>query len=418
MTKKKILVIDDETNIRFVIENTLNEEFDIHALSNGREGLNYLEAGNFPDFIICDLVMPELNGFEFLERIKASGFFNDIPVMILSGREWSEDKIRCFELGADDYVVKPFNPSEVIARIKRRIGVRERYLNIINHLSKPVNDELECDQTKDSQHKEEEEDIKNFKNKNVRPYKAPFIKRTFDIFFAFFMLILLSPILIIVAIAIRIESKGKIVYKSKRVGANYKIFNIFKFRSMYSDADKRLRELAYLNLYTAKDNKPELLICPDCSKLPEGLLCSPAYYCDGERICENLTVKRQSAKKAFVKIQNDPRITKVGRFIRNTSIDELPQLINVLRGEMSIVGNRPLPVYEAAALTRSRWAKRFRTAAGITGLWQVKHRKRGGLMSEKERFILDYLYAKKNSFWNDIYLLLSTIPVLYQKTNA
>jgi len=131
MGRKKILVIDDEKSIRFIIENTLRKEFDVISLSNGQEGLHYLESGNFPDLIICDLVMPELNGFEFLERIKASGFFDDIPIMILSGREWSKDKIKCFEMGAEDYVVKPFNPSEIIARIKRRLEVRERFLSRI-----------------------------------------------------------------------------------------------------------------------------------------------------------------------------------------------------------------------------------------------------------------------------------------------
>jgi len=131
MSRKKILVIDDEKSIRFIIENTLKQEFDVTTLSNGQEGLNYLEAGNFPDLIICDLVMPELNGFEFLDRIKASGFFDDIPIIILSGREWSKDKIKCFEMGAEDYVVKPFNPSEIIARIKRRLEVRERFLSRI-----------------------------------------------------------------------------------------------------------------------------------------------------------------------------------------------------------------------------------------------------------------------------------------------
>ena len=133
MAKKKILVIDDEKSIRFIIENTLKNEFDVISLPNGQEGLSYLEIGNFPDMIICDLVMPELNGFEFLERIKTSGFFDDIPIMILSGREWSQDKIKCFELGAEDYVVKPFNPSEVVARIKRRLAVRERFLSRIGN---------------------------------------------------------------------------------------------------------------------------------------------------------------------------------------------------------------------------------------------------------------------------------------------
>ena len=133
MAKKKILVIDDEKSIRFIIENTLKHEFDVVSFSSGQEGFSYLEAGNFPDMIICDLIMPVLTGFEFLERIKSSGFFDDIPIMILSGREWSKDKIRCFELGAEDYVVKPFSPSEVIARIKRRLEVRDRFLNRIGY---------------------------------------------------------------------------------------------------------------------------------------------------------------------------------------------------------------------------------------------------------------------------------------------
>jgi len=133
MPKKKILVIDDEKSIRFIIENTLKQEFDVISMESGQEGLRYLESGNFPDMIICDLIMPEINGFEFLERIKTSGFFDDIPIMILSGRDWSKDKIKCFELGAEDYVIKPFNPSEIIARIKRRLEVRERFLSRIGN---------------------------------------------------------------------------------------------------------------------------------------------------------------------------------------------------------------------------------------------------------------------------------------------
>jgi lipopolysaccharide/colanic/teichoic acid biosynthesis glycosyltransferase len=187
---------------------------------------------------------------------------------------------------------------------------------------------------------------------------------------------------------------------------------------MYEDAELRLREMAHLNRYAVKDDEEALLTCPQCARLPEGELCSPAFYYDGERICEDLAIKRQNAQKAFWKIQNDPRVTKVGRFIRNASIDELPQLFNVLKGDMSIVGNRPLPVYEAHALTKSRWSRRFLAPAGLTGLWQVEFRKRGGFMSEKERFILDNIYAQKNSFWGDILLLLRTIPVLFQKTNS
>jgi lipopolysaccharide/colanic/teichoic acid biosynthesis glycosyltransferase len=243
------------------------------------------------------------------------------------------------------------------------------------------------------------------------------VKRIFDVFAASLALLVLSPFLIIIALSIRLESKGKVVYKSKRVGANYKTFDFYKFRSMYSDADKRLKEVAHLNQYASKDNEAELLVCSACAKLEEGDLCSPAYHYDGERICESLALKRQNAKKAFLKIQNDPRITKVGAFIRNTSIDELAQLFNVLKGDMSIVGNRPLPVYEAHALTKSKWSRRFRAAAGLTGLWQVEIRGRGGFMSEEERFLLDNMYAQKNSFWGDMRLLWRTVPAMLQKTD-
>src|SRR5690606_17571718 len=97
-------------------------------------------------------------------------------------------------------------------------------------------------------------------------------------------------------------------------------------------------------------------------------------------------------QSAFVKICNDPRITRFGTFIRNTSIDELPQLFNVLKGDMSLVGNRPLPLYEAQQLTSDEWASRFLGPAGITGLWQVSKRGRGE-MSDRERRELDNVYT-------------------------
>jgi len=126
--KKKILAIDDEKSIRFIIENTFNKDFDITTLSNGMDALFYLQSGNLPDVIICDVEMPVLNGFDFIKRIRECGFFDDVLLIMLSGKEESADKIRCFEMGADDYVLKPFNPRELIARIKRRLESRDIYL--------------------------------------------------------------------------------------------------------------------------------------------------------------------------------------------------------------------------------------------------------------------------------------------------
>jgi lipopolysaccharide/colanic/teichoic acid biosynthesis glycosyltransferase len=141
---------------------------------------------------------------------------------------------------------------------------------------------------------------------------------------------------------------------------------------------------------------------------------------DGEQICEKSYLENNKSKQGstFIKIENDPRITKIGKFIRNTSIDELPQLFNVLKGDMSIVGNRPLPMYEAEKITTDQFALRFIAPAGITGLWQVTKRGKGGPMSEEERMELDNQYAKTYSFWNDIILILKTVPALFQKENV
>ncbi len=125
--KKKILALDDEKSIRFIIENTFNKDFEVITMNNGMDALYYLQSGNLPDVIICDVEMPVLNGFEFIRKIRESGFFEEIPLIMLSGKEESADKIKCFEMGADDYVLKPFNPKELIARIKRRLESKEQY---------------------------------------------------------------------------------------------------------------------------------------------------------------------------------------------------------------------------------------------------------------------------------------------------
>ncbi|MEG0645994.1 MAG: sugar transferase, partial [Bacteroides sp.] len=123
-------------------------------------------------------------------------------------------------------------------------------------------------------------------------------------------------------------------------------------------------------------------------------------------------------KNAFIKLENDPRVTKVGHIIRKFSIDELPQLINVLKGDMSIVGNRPLPLYEAELLTSDEYIDRFMAPAGLTGLWQVEKRGDSGKMSAEERKQLDILYAKTYSLWLDIKIILRTVTAFVQKENV
>jgi lipopolysaccharide/colanic/teichoic acid biosynthesis glycosyltransferase len=262
------------------------------------------------------------------------------------------------------------------------------------------------------------------KSQRFTPYKTPLIKRIFDIFFAGMALLCLSPLFLIVYILIRLESKGSAFYYSLRVGTGYKVFKFYKFRSMYVNADKRLKDLKHLNQYVTEDNntseqmseEDEGLLCDECKKA--GTQCQFPIYADNIQWCEKeYTYSKRNKGSAFIKLKDDPRITKVGKFIRNTSIDELPQLWNVIIGDMSIVGNRPLPLYEAEKLTTDKYSLRFMAPAGITGLWQVEKRGKGE-MSEDERLMLDNVYAQNHSFSNDVRLILKTIPALFQKESV
>jgi lipopolysaccharide/colanic/teichoic acid biosynthesis glycosyltransferase len=128
--------------------------------------------------------------------------------------------------------------------------------------------------------------------------------------------------------------------------------------------------------------------------------------------------KEEDINNAFVKIENDPRVTKVGRFIRKYSIDELPQLFNILKGDMSIVGNRPLPLYEAEKLTADSSIDRFMAPAGLTGLWQVEERGKGGKMSAEERKQLDIIYGETYSLGLDLKIIFRTLFAFVQKEDV
>ena len=256
------------------------------------------------------------------------------------------------------------------------------------------------------------------KGENIQTFKLPVWKRCFDIVSSGFALIILSPLLIITAIAIRMESKGAVIYKSKRVGSNYQIFDFLKFRSMYTNADKHLKDYNSLNQYQT-DSIEEDIIWEETPDFEENeneiVLISDDFVISEEAY---INKKTQEQKNAFVKLENDPRVTRVGRFIRKYSIDELPQLFNILRGDMSVVGNRPLPLYEAERLTGDEYIDRFMGPAGLTGLWQVEKRGGAGKLSAEERKQLDIEYAKHYSPWMDLRIILKTFLAFVQKEDV
>ena len=265
-------------------------------------------------------------------------------------------------------------------------------------------------------------------------FKIPVWKRLFDIVFSILAIIILSPVFILTAIAIRLESKGPIVFKSKRVGTNYTIFDFLKFRSMYVDAEQRLQELSKdHNQYTAHEQEEHKTIVAPLGDQAEQAMFemgmeSEMMISDEEimLVGDDFVVaesdfskqKEEEINNAFVKIENDPRITKVGRFIRKYSIDELPQLFNILKGDMSVVGNRPLPLYEAEKLTADKSIDRFMAPAGLTGLWQVEERGKGGAMSAEERKQLDITYGQTYNFMLDMKIILRTLTAFVQKENV
>jgi len=277
--------------------------------------------------------------------------------------------------------------------------------------------------------KEKEKARKDNQISSLTEFRLPLWKRTFDILASGSAILCLSPILILTALAIRTESNGKIVYKSKRVGSNYKIFDFYKFRSMYSDADKRLAEYQQLNQYTKNMAEEEFKDSSSAAEISQQSCSSEQkqeqeqdilLFSDNLSTSENnyLKTKRTERSNAFFKLENDPRITRVGHFIRKYSIDELPQLFNILKGDMSVVGNRPLPLYEAELLTSDEYVQRFMGPAGLTGLWQVEKRGGAGKMSAEERKQLDIKYAKEFSFRMDMRIIIKTFTAFIQKEDV
>lgn len=367
--------------------------FQFTMVENSLAAIQFLHQ-NTVDAIVCDLYLPGMNALEIFKLFKKQLIHVTTPFIIVSENPNPKLKEEAFSLHVSDFYERSFQAEDLHFRLETLINLTKFYGDKKENIPSPK-----------------------------REYNIPWNKRLFDVVVSSVALLILSPVLLVVIIAIRMESKGKVYYTSKRVGTAYRIFDFYKLRSMRVGADSALSSLKHLNQYDAGDSDKEAALiekCPRCAQLPESELCSPALYREGEKICEYwyTELKKRKGSATFIKIKDDPRVTKVGKFIRNTSIDELPQLLNVLKGDMSIVGNRPLPLYEAEMLTSDDWSERFMGPAGITGLWQVEKRGKKGTMSEEERKALDNQYARTYSFWGDIKLILRTIPAVFQKENV
>ncbi|MBP1870218.1 exopolysaccharide biosynthesis polyprenyl glycosylphosphotransferase [Clostridium tertium] len=212
----------------------------------------------------------------------------------------------------------------------------------------------------------EEQEIIQIERKENILYEVS--KRALDVIASFLGLVILSPILLIVAILIKLESKGPAIFSQSRIGLNGKEFKMYKFRSMVQNAEELKEKLA----------------------------------------------KQNEMSGPMFKMKNDPRITKVGKFIRKTSIDELPQLLNVLKGDMTLVGPRPSLPREVEKF-ESWMLKRLEVKPGLTCYWQVSGRNN---IDFYEWMKLDLKYANDMNFWLDIKLIFKTVAVLFGDKNA
>lgn len=203
--------------------------------------------------------------------------------------------------------------------------------------------------------------------------KKNFSKRLFDLLFTFFALILVLPILLLCTLAVALTSKGPVFYGHKRIGRGGKPFTCYKFRTMYKDADKRL-----------------------------------AVLLDSD------TKLREEWDKSH-KLKSDPRITPIGYFLRKTSLDEFPQFWNVLRGDLSIVGPRPVVKEELIKFYGKNASRVLQIRPGLTGLWQISGRSE---TSYEKRVQLDLEYVEKNSLLLDIGIVCKTIPALLNSKGA
>lgn len=273
--------------------------------------------------------LPVLGSFETLERIFAEQRVE--RALIAPGRGDTDHRL----LDA--------------IRVVKRLGVR---VSVLPRLFEAVGSAYELD------------DIEGTTLLGVRRHglsrSSQAIKRGFDLLGATLALIVLSPLIAMIAAAIKLDSRGPVLFRQRRMGREDRAFEIFKFRSMVDGADRQRQALA----------------------------------------------GRNEAGGGLFKIEDDPRITRVGRFLRKTSLDELPQLLNVVRGEMSLVGPRPL-VLDEDCLIEGHHRHRLLVPPGATGLWQILGSARIPL---GEMVKIDYLYGANWSLWLDVKILLRTVP--------
>jgi len=341
---ERILIVDDDEAMTGVLQFVLSSDnYEIETCNDPVQALQIARDWQ-PTLVLLDLMMPQLNGYELCRRIRQTDGIANVPIILLTAMSSIDEKLAGFEAGADDYITKPFNNAELKMRIAARVRrVHGQATNEEHYFpGRTVSVPLALVRSRSQQF-----------NRSYRVFK-----RLFDIAACLMTVPLVVPILLIIALFVRLDSPGPVLFIQQRTGMDGKRFNMYKFRTMVKNAEELKLQYAHLNELTLPD----------------------------------------------FKITYDPRMTRVGKFLRRTSLDELPQLWNVLIGQMSLVGPRPTSFN---ADTYQLWqTERLEVLPGLTGLWQVVGRSEIDFV---ERVELDIEYIERQSFRLDMEILLQTV---------
>jgi lipopolysaccharide/colanic/teichoic acid biosynthesis glycosyltransferase len=331
-------------NSRLICQEMVGLGYACMALNTVAEAISWVNSHKkydkpLPEIFMCDAHTQENDSLKLFNTLTKLTFTKKPLFVLIAQQEDQLLQYKAYKAGVDDYIVLPASATDIHSRLQTIARYKWAELN---SASTP----------------QVKQDI-----------TWPMWKRLFDVVAAASALVLLMPLLLLIALLIKLDSRGPVFYVSKRAGRNYHIFDFYKFRSMRINADKEIHTLARLNLY--------------------------------------------QGHTPFIKIKNDPRVTRMGALLRSTSLDELPQLLKCTKGDMSLIGNRPLPLYEAQHLTTDEWVLRFLAPAGMTGLWQVNKRGQDNI-DDQDRKHLDARYAVTQSLEQDYKIFVKTFSALRQ----
>lgn len=351
-SKGRLLIVDDDqTHLHLFKAIGTKKGYTVKTVPDGKHAIETIRDWH-PSLVVLDIQMPMMSGYETLKEIRSLERALYLPVLLVTAHTSLADKKLGFEAGADDFIAKPYNPEELFLRINAHLRRYRQSSEVERHLPKEnIRVPIMIGRSRSGLFK--------------KGYAIS--KRLFDFTMSLLALPFVLPVMICIAVIVRLDSPGPVLLKQERTGKNGKLFKMLKFRTMVVNAQELKEKYAHLNELTWPD----------------------------------------------FKIANDPRVTRAGRFLRKSSLDELPQLINILLGDMSIVGPRPTSF---KADTYQLWqTERLEVRPGLTGLWQVTGRSDVDFV---ERVELDIEYIERQSWALDIKIIWQTFAAVAQAKGA